>query len=67
MAKLTTKMRKVLPDSAFALPGQRKYPMPDASHAQNAMARASQQVDAGNLSPKAAARIRAKARTILGK
>ncbi len=66
MAKLTSKRRNALKASTFGLPGSRKYPMPDKSHARNALARASQQVNAGNLSSGAAARIRAKARGILG-
>jgi len=41
MAKLTTKQRKALPKSDFAGPA-RSYPIPDASHARNALARASQ-------------------------
>lgn len=41
MAKLTTKQRNALPDSAFAGPN-RSYPVNDASHAANAKARASQ-------------------------
>ena len=36
--KLTAKQRKDLPVSAFALP-KRRYPIPDASHARNALAR----------------------------
>lgn len=67
MAKLTGKARKGLSKSTFGLPGQRKYPMPDKSHAANAKARASQQVAKGNLSPAAAKKIDAKANKILGK
>lgn len=66
MAKLTTIARNQLSTSAFGLPGSRKYPMPDRSHASNAKARATQQVKAGRLSPSAAATIRAKANRILG-
>lgn len=46
---LSTKARKNLPDSAFALPG-RKYPIHDESHARNALARAAQMLKAGKLS-----------------
>jgi hypothetical protein len=67
MAKLTTKARKALPAKTFGEPAKRAYPMPDASHAQNAKARATQQVKAGNLSASEASKIRAKANTILGK
>ena len=51
MAKLTTKARKRLPFSSFALPGKGEgpsgkgagsYPIPDKSHARNALARVSQ-------------------------
>ncbi len=54
MAKLTTRARKALPGSTFAGP-DRSYPIPDASHARNALARASQ-----HASPALKARIRAK-------
>ncbi len=67
MAELKAHTRNKLPASEFGLPGERKYPMPNKSHAGNAKARATQQVKAGNLSPAAAARIRAKADRILGK
>lgn len=41
MSVLTTKERKALPSSSFALPGGR-YPIPDPSHARNALSRVSQ-------------------------
>jgi hypothetical protein len=41
MAKLTTKGRKALPTSAFAVKG-RKYPIEDKAHARNALSRVSQ-------------------------
>lgn len=66
MAKLKSATRNALPKSEFGLPGSRKYPMPDKSHAGNAKARATQQVAKGNLSESAAARIRAKANKVLG-
>lgn len=66
MAKLSSRERRNLPASEFGQPGERKYPMPDKSHAANAKARATQQVSKGNLSAAAAARIRAKANRILG-
>jgi hypothetical protein len=64
MAKLTTKARKRLPSSSFALPGKGEgpsgkgagsYPIPDKSHARNALARVSQH---GSSAEKA--RVRAK-------
>jgi len=42
MAKLTTKKRKALPNKAFVFPDKRSYPIPDASHARNALARVAQ-------------------------
>jgi len=66
MGTLTSATRNDIPSSKFGLPGARKYPMPDKSHAANAKARATQQVSKGNLSPESAARIRAKANRILG-
>lgn len=42
MARLTTKKRKSLKRSSFALPGKRAYPLHDAKHARNALVRVSQ-------------------------
>jgi hypothetical protein len=42
MSKLTTSERKQLKSSSFAEPGKRAYPIPDKSHARNALARISQ-------------------------
>lgn len=66
MAKLDTAERKRIPSSEFGEPGQRKYPMPDKSHAANAKARATQMVKRGKLSSGAASKIRAKANRVLG-
>lgn len=49
MAEISTKQRKSLPDSAFALPAKRGYPIHDAAHARNAMARLEQ--NKGKLTP----------------
>ncbi len=49
MAKLTSVARNKLPKSKFGLPGRRAYPMPGASHAVNAKARASEEYRKGNL------------------
>lgn len=65
MAKLTTKQRNALPNSAFALPKQRKYPINDASHAANAKARATQMENKGKLSKSLEAKIDAKANRVL--
>lgn len=40
--KLTYRERQQLPDSAFAIPEERKYPIHDIAHARNALARVSQ-------------------------
>jgi hypothetical protein len=66
MATLTEKQRDKLPDSKFGLPEEHKYPMPDKSHARNAKARASQQVEKGNLSKADEQKIDRKADKILG-
>lgn len=67
MAKLTASKKNAEPKSEFGLPEQRKYPMPDASHARNAKARASQMEHQGKLSPADRKKIDAKADKILGK
>ena len=41
MAKLTTATRKKLPKSDFVEKSTRKYPIPDAAHARDALARSS--------------------------
>ena len=65
MSTLTDKFRAHLQSSQFGLPGERKYPMPDRSHAANAKARASQQVGK-SITPAQEAAIDAKANRILG-
>lgn len=42
MARLTSGKRNSLSKSQFAEPGKRKYPIPDKSHARNALSRVSQ-------------------------
>jgi hypothetical protein len=66
MGVISTYSRKKMKSSTFGLEGERKYPMPDKSHAANAKARATQQVKKGNLSPSSKAKIDAKADKILG-
>ena len=66
MSKLTTRSRSKLPESAFALPGE-KYPVEDKRHAANAKARASQQYKAGHLTAADKAKVNAKADSVLGK
>ena len=65
MAELSTKKRNAEPKSEFGLPDERKYPMPDKSHARNAKARASQQVKKGNLTAAEKKKIDRKADKIL--
>lgn len=67
MAKLTAAKRKKIPKKEFGLPGQKKYPMEDKSHARNAKARASEMENKGKLSASSKAKIDAKANRVLGK
>jgi hypothetical protein len=53
MTKLTTKARKAIPTKNFAGP-KRSYPIENASHARNALARVA------NKSPELKAKVRAK-------
>lgn len=66
MAKLTTRARKKLPKSDFALPGGR-YPVEDKAHARDAKARASQARNAGRLSATDKAKVDRKADAVLAK
>lgn len=65
MAKLSSDARDKLPAGKFAGP-DRSYPIPDASHAANAKARATQAVNAGRMSGSQKAKIDAKADKVLG-
>lgn len=65
MAKLTTQERNSLPSSEFAGP-DRSYPIENASHAQNALARVSQAENSGRIGDNLAAHIRARAKAKLG-
>ena len=65
MAKLTTAEKKAEPKSDFGLPEERKYPMPDAAHARNAKARASQAENAGKLSAADKKKVDSKADKVL--
>lgn len=67
MAVLSSKKRKKLPKSDFGIPGERKYPMPDKSHARNAKSRASEMANKGKISKSTEAKIDAKADRVLGK
>jgi hypothetical protein len=65
MGELSTRRRKSLTKAQFGLPEERKYPMPDKSHARNAMARASQQEERGTITSAEKDRIDRKADRIL--
>jgi hypothetical protein len=65
MAKLTTAKRESLLGKEFAQPATRSYPIPDKSHAINAKARATQQVNKGNLTQSAANKIDARANKVI--
>lgn len=67
MSKLTTKARKKLPSSEFALPKERKYPIENEAHAKNAKARAAQMVKKGKLSEAEKNKIDKKADKVLKK
>ena len=67
MAKLTASKKNAEPAKDFGLPEERKYPMPDASHARNAKARASQMEHKGKLSAADKKKIDTKANKVLGK
>lgn len=67
MPILTTKKRNSLKSRSFGLPKERKYPMPDKSHARNAKARASQQYNKGNITDAEKSKIFKKADKLLGK
>lgn len=54
MAKLSSTQRNRLASNEFVFPKERKYPIEDASHARNALARASQ-----HLGPEGKAKVRA--------
>ena len=65
--KLSTAAKNKEPSKDFALPEQRKFPIPDARHAANAKARATQGVEKGTLSSSDAKRVRSKADKVLEK
>ncbi len=66
MAVLKAKSRNRLAGKTFGLPDQRKYPMPDKSHAGNAKARVSAALATGKITPEDAAKVRHKANVVLG-
>ena len=66
MTELTDAARNALPDSAFGLPDRRAFPMPDAGHARNALARASEAYRKGTLTSAEKAQIDRMAHRLLG-
>lgn len=65
MAKLKAAKRRKLKSSQFGMPGSRKYPMPDKTHARAAKSRATQQHRKGRISKSTMQRIHAKANRVL--
>ena len=65
MAKLDAAERREIPKSEFGEPGQKKYPMPDKSHAADAKDRAKQMLNKGKLSQSAFEKVVAKADKVL--
>ena len=61
MAELKQGQKDKMKAKTFGLPDERKYPMPDKSHAANAKARASQQLKKGNITAAEKAKIDRKA------
>lgn len=66
MARLKAAKRNKLPKSDFGIPSERKYPMPDKSHARNAKARASEMENRGAISKSTQQKIDRKADAKLG-
>lgn len=64
MGKLTTTARNALSTGQFAGP-KRTFPVPDASHAANAKARATQAVNAGRMTGRQEAMIDKKANAVI--
>lgn len=63
MAKLDAADRRAIPADKFGVPGERRFPMPDAGHARAALSMVGRAKD---LSPEQKAHIRSMAKTILG-
>lgn len=66
MATLDAAARKHVAASRFGLPGEKKYPMPDAEHAADAKGRAAAQYKAGHLTHSEYSHIVEMANRILG-
>jgi hypothetical protein len=68
MGRLTTKQRKKIPAKKFALKvdGKEKYPVENKAHAEDALARESEELGKGNLTPEQASKIKHAAYHVLG-
>ena len=66
MVKISYKTKKDLPDSAFALPESRKYPLIDSAHCRDALARASEGLKKGWITQEEHDTIVRKAKAVLG-
>ena len=64
--RMSAERRSKLRASKFGLPGERKYPVNDRSHAANAKARASEEEHKGHISKAQESEIDAKANKVLG-
>lgn len=67
VGKLDAAERERIPVSEFGLPGERKLPMPDKSHAADAKGRAKQMLNRGTISAAAYDKAIAMANRKLGK
>lgn len=73
MARLSTRARKALPRSRFALPGGTKvskapaFPVNDREHAEKALQLVTRSLRAGHISASQAATVRRRANAVLGK
>lgn len=67
MARLSTKQRKAMKPSEFALPAKRAFPIEDKTHAEKALQLAPRARKAGNITAAQERTIEAKAKAKLGK
>jgi hypothetical protein len=66
MGVLKAKSRNALPSKDFGLPDTRQYPIENKAHARDALARDSEELAKGKLTPAQAAQIRHRADVVLG-
>lgn len=67
MAQLSRRRRKKLRKNQFALPGSRRFPVHDRSHAANAKARATQMYNKGKISKSTRDKVHARANKVLNR